>query len=177
MRAALALYDGTGDARWFIAAREAANFTETRSYSWNWPIKNAPQYAYAGTRGNSLIATGHCGADISLSFDSYNFYRLHLLADDPTNHYLRFALDIENNTKLTTQLTGVPTQQFGFGKAVGEHRTSPRARKRSEAHERLTTLFHQPGDDEGVFRSSRKAHERPCGLETYIKNNSESLSY
>ena len=115
LRAALALYDATHETKWLEAARKAANYTETWGYAWTFPIRNAPPaYRKAGAQSVSLIATGQSGADIELSVESYDFYRLHLLGDDANNHYLQMALYLESNTKLTTQLSGVPDQQFGF---------------------------------------------------------------
>jgi hypothetical protein len=121
LHAFLALYDATGEARWLDAAADAATFTETWMYAWNFAIRDAPaHYAYAGAQGQSLIATGHSATDVYLGFAAYDFYRLHLLRNDP--HFLQVARNFAHNTKLTTQLTGVPAQQFGFAHAglVGE---------------------------------------------------------
>ncbi len=115
LHAALALYDATHAAKWLTAAQEAANYVETWMYAWNFPISNAPlAYQYAGTQGSSMIATGQSGSDIFLAFEAYDFYRLHLLGDDANDHYLQIAGFLENNTKLTTQVTGVSEQQFGY---------------------------------------------------------------
>ena len=123
LHAALALYDATHSEKWLDAARAAANYSETWMYAWDFPITNAPlAYQYAGTRGSSMIATGQSGSDIFLAFEAYDFYRLHLLGDDRAGHYLQIAYYLENNTKLTTQITGVAQQQFGYAYSglVGE---------------------------------------------------------
>ena len=115
LHAYLALYDATHDSRWLRAAKAAADYTETWMYAWNFPIAAAPPaFTYAGTQGSSLIATGQSGSDIFLSFEVYDFYRLHLLTDDDSNHYLHIAEYLANNTKLTTQVTGIYTQNFGY---------------------------------------------------------------
>ncbi|MGD0479091.1 MAG: hypothetical protein ABSA42_02895 [Terracidiphilus sp.] len=123
LHAFLALYDATGSSRWLDAAADAAAFTETWMYAWNFAIRDAsPQYAYAGMQGQSLIATGHSATDVYLGFAAYDFYRLHLLRVDPDSHFLQIARYFASNTKLSTQLTAVPTQNFGFAHSglVGE---------------------------------------------------------
>ncbi len=115
LHAFLALYDATHENSWLDAAVDAANFSETWMYAWTFAIRDSPpQYAYANTRGQSLIATGHSGTDIYLAFAAYDFYRLHLLRDDPSSHFLQVARFFAENTKLTTQLTNMPSQNFGF---------------------------------------------------------------
>lgn len=115
LHAALALYDATHAEKWLRAAQQAADYTETWMYAWNYPITGAPlAYQYAGTQGSSMIATGQSGSDIFLAFEAYDFFRLHLFGDDPADHYLAIAKYLENNTKLTTQVTGVSEQQFGY---------------------------------------------------------------
>ncbi|MGI4798908.1 MAG: hypothetical protein ACRYG8_33685, partial [Janthinobacterium lividum] len=115
VHAALALYDATHQAQWLVAARKAANFTETWMYVQNYPLHNAsPAIAYAGTRAYSLSTTGASTAGAVLSYASYDFYRLHLFGDDASNHYLKVAHLIQNNTKLTTQLGSNGRQQFGY---------------------------------------------------------------
>lgn len=121
LHAFLALYDATQDPKWLQAAKSAANYVETWMYAWNFAIKNAPAaYSFAGTQGSSLIATGHSGADIFLSSETFDYYRLYLLLSDP--HYLSIARNLESNTKLTTQVTGNSAQNFGYSKngLVGE---------------------------------------------------------
>ncbi len=116
LHAFLALYDATKDSNWLTAAIGAATYAETWMYAWNFTLNpTAPAFAYAGVQGESLIATGQSGADIYLSFEAYDLYRLHLLRDDADNHFLRVAEFLANNTKLTTQVTGVQEQNFGFG--------------------------------------------------------------
>ena len=83
-------------------------------YAWTFPLADAsPAYAHAGPLGSSLIATGQSVADIFLAFEAYDFYRLHLFRDSADNQYLNVAQFLANNTKLTTQVSGVASQQFG----------------------------------------------------------------
>jgi hypothetical protein len=120
----LALYDATQDSYWLDAAVSAADFVETWLYSWNFSIQNFlyPQIAggplkafdYAGTQGSSLVATGLSASDIFLSFEAYNFFRLHLLTADPNSHYLTIAEFLQNNATLTTQYSANSNQTFGY---------------------------------------------------------------
>lgn len=115
IHAALALYDATHQDAWLAAARKAANYAETWLYVQNFRLNGAPPaVAYAGTRAFSLVVAGASTADIGLSFESYDFFRLHLLGDDASNHYLKIAQLIQNNSKLTTQLGANSRQRFGY---------------------------------------------------------------
>ena len=115
IRAALALYDATHEAKWLDAARKAGDFTETWEYVQNFGIRGAPAaYVHAGTQGSSFIATGQSAADVELASEAYDFYRLHLFGDDADNHYLKFAEMLEYNTKLPMQVTGMPGQLYGY---------------------------------------------------------------
>jgi hypothetical protein len=102
-----ALYDITGDPKWLEAAVAAANYTETWTYSWEFPIHPIePTNAYhkAGITGQSLICTGHSGADVYMAACPLAYYRLYLYTGDA--HFLAFAKFIMNNTKQTTNWKG-----------------------------------------------------------------------
>lgn len=117
IHAALALYDVTHQDTWLAAAREAADYAETWLYIQNYAINGASAaLAVAGTRAYSLVGLipTNSTAGIGMSIESYNFYRLHLLGDDATNHYLQVALLLENNSKLTTDLGTGSTQSYGY---------------------------------------------------------------
>lgn len=115
LHAFLALWDGTHDTKWLDAAVGAATYTETWMYAWNFKLNaSVPAFDYAGVQGESLIATGQSGSDIYLAFEAYDFYRLHLLRDNRKNHFLKVAEYLASNTKLSTKITGVPEQDFGF---------------------------------------------------------------
>lgn len=114
-RAALALFDATGDRSWLKWARQAAIFSETWTYAYNFPIVGAPPAQQNGPIGMSMISTGQSGADISASLLSYDLFRLYLF--DPTNddHFRDMARLVESTTKYATQLPGVAAQAYGYG--------------------------------------------------------------
>lgn len=129
LHAALALYDlayqkngGNADAaKWLKAAELAANYLETWQYAWNFDVVDHTPghrfraYTYAGTRASSFIGTGGSAVDVFLAISSFDFYRLHLLSGEgPSGHYGRFAALLANDAVLTTQLTHVPGQNFGY---------------------------------------------------------------
>lgn len=99
----LALYDLTGERRWVDAARGAADFCETWTYAWTFPVhpyKGSCVFGQADQTGLSLIATGHSHCDVMMGYCPYDYFRLWLLTEDP--HYLEFARMILHNTKQTT---------------------------------------------------------------------------
>ncbi|MDA1365714.1 RICIN domain-containing protein [Glycomyces algeriensis] len=107
LRSFMALYDHTGEQRWLDAAQQAADFGETWSYAWNYPVESTrPAYAQYGVRGQSLIATGHSAIDTWQSGSLYDYYRLYEATGD--DHYLEHARLIANESKLTTQWPGNP---------------------------------------------------------------------
>lgn len=114
-RAALALFDATGDRSWLKWARQAAIFSETWTYAYNFPIFNAPPQQRNGPIGMSMISTGQSGADISASLLSYDLFRLYLF--DPANddHFRDMARLVESTTKYASQLPGVADQAYGYG--------------------------------------------------------------
>lgn len=113
---------------WLKAAEQAATFSETWQYVWRFPVVDAsapsedpsggyyPQYVYAGSLASSISKIGASTSDIYMSIAAFDYYRLHLLTHEPagTGHYGSFARLLANNTKLTTQLTNVPGQNFGW---------------------------------------------------------------
>ncbi len=123
MHAALALYDATHEQEWLVAARQAADYSETWQYVQDYSLNTqklpspdaAPAIDYARTRAFSLVETGASTVDIGMSFESYDFFRLHLFGDDASNHYLAFARLLQNNSKLTTQLGPDSRQAFNYG--------------------------------------------------------------
>jgi Ricin-type beta-trefoil lectin domain len=120
LRAFLALYDGTKGQRWLQAAQRAADFAETWAYAWNYPVNsNRPAYSKYGVRGQSLIATGHSAMDSWHSGTLYDFYRLYRATNDA--HYLKYARQVANETKLSTQWPGNPLgyARDGLEEAIG----------------------------------------------------------
>lgn len=104
----LALYDLTGEKIWVQAAQRAADFCETWTYQWSFPI--APKEGCCVFRGGrditglSLIATGHSHADVMMDYCVYDYYRLWLLTGD--RHYYDYALFLLHNAKQTTDWDG-----------------------------------------------------------------------
>jgi hypothetical protein len=109
----LALHDATDDPRWLVAARQAADFTETWVYSWNIPMTaDDRQISYprgATTTGFSLIATGHSGADLFMAGGAFLYYRLYLKTGDP--HYCDMARQLLYDTKQSIDING----SLGYG--------------------------------------------------------------
>ena len=109
----LALYDLTGEEKWLEACRGAADYTETWTYSWAFPVKpieNIHAFHHVDMSGQSLIATGHSGADVYMAACSYLYYRLYLITGD--EHYRDFAIFISKNPKQGTDLDG----SYGYGR-------------------------------------------------------------
>lgn len=103
----LALYDMSKDNIWLDAARAAADYTETWTYAWSFPIAvSYPNNPLRGRNmsGQSLIATGHSSADVYMAACPYIYYRLYLLTDD--EHYLHFARFLHKNSKQCTDYDG-----------------------------------------------------------------------
>ena len=103
----LALYDLTKEQRWLDAAVKAADYTETWTYAWSFPILMPhPNNPLSGRNisGQSLIATGHSSADVYMAACPYLYYRIYLLTQDP--HYLHFARFLHKNSKQCTDYDG-----------------------------------------------------------------------
>lgn len=102
----LALYDLTRESRWLEAAKGSADYTETWTYAWSFPLTtpwpNHPFNRY-GISGQSIITIGS-GADIYMAACSYTYYRLYLITKDP--HYLDFAQFLDCNTRQANDVDG-----------------------------------------------------------------------
>lgn len=102
----LALYDLTGEQRWLEAAVGAADYTETWTYAWTFPVRTPwPEHPFNqyGISGQSIITLGG-GADVYMAACSYTYYRLYLITGD--EHYLDVAELIHNNTRQSTDVDG-----------------------------------------------------------------------
>jgi hypothetical protein len=102
----LALYDLTGEERWLEGAIGAADYTETWTYAWSFPVRTDwPRHPFNrySISGQSIITIGG-GADVYMASCSYTYYRLYLLTGD--EHYLDFAEFIHNNTRQSTDVDG-----------------------------------------------------------------------
>jgi len=109
----LSLYDLTGEGRWLEATKGAADYIETWTYSWAFPVRPIEKIhalRHVDMTGQSLIATGHSGADIYMAACSYIFFRLFLITGD--THYRDFARFIHRNPKQVTDLDG----SLGYGR-------------------------------------------------------------
>lgn len=102
----LSLYDLTGEANWLEAATGAADYTETWTYAWNFPVK-APMAVHPfnryGISGQSIITVGG-GADVYMAACAFAYYRLYVITGD--THYLDFAEFIHRNTRQSNDVDG-----------------------------------------------------------------------
>ncbi len=107
----LSLYDLTKEKIWLDAAKAAADYVETWTYAWSYPVHFVYPSCPLTVRnisGQSLIATGHSAADMYMAACPYVFYRLYLHTRD--EHYLHFARFIHKNAKQSTDYDG----SFGY---------------------------------------------------------------
>jgi len=102
----LALYDLTGEEKWLEAAIGAADYTETWTYAWTFPVRTPwPKHPFNqySISGQSIITVGG-GADVYMAACSYTYYRLYIITGD--DHYLDFAQLIHNNTRQSNDVDG-----------------------------------------------------------------------
>jgi len=120
----LALYDLTGEDKWLEGAIGAADYTETWTYAWTfpvttpWPIHPFNHYSISG---QSIITIGG-GADVYMAACSYTYYRLYVITGD--EHYLDFAEFIHNNTRQSNDIYGkLGYRMAGLGHEAGNFTT------------------------------------------------------
>ncbi|MGE5612909.1 MAG: hypothetical protein ACM3XR_00725 [Bacillota bacterium] len=102
----LALYDLTGGEKWLEAAIGAADYTETWTYAWSFPVQAPwPKHPFNkySISGQSIITIGG-GADVYMAACAYTYYRLYVITGD--DHYLDFALFIYKNTRQSNDVDG-----------------------------------------------------------------------
>ncbi|WP_274652101.1 hypothetical protein [Paenibacillus humicola] len=102
----LALYDLTGEDKWLEGAIGAADYTETWTYAWKFPVRTLwPKHPFNNysISGQSIITIGG-GADVYMAACSYTYYRLYLITGD--EHYLDFAEFIHKNTRQSNDVDG-----------------------------------------------------------------------
>ena len=107
MFAFIALYDVTGDRKWLEAACGAADYTETYTFVWDFPVHNPyPAHPFNRTHisGQSNVSAGMAGGDIYMAACSYTYYRLWLLTGD--RHYCDFAEFLNRNCKQANDTDG-----------------------------------------------------------------------
>lgn len=102
----MALYDWTGDPKWLAGAVGAADYTETWTYAWTFPVRTPwPRHPFNrySISGQSIITVGG-GADVYMAACSYTYYRLYLATGDA--HYLDFAEFLDKNTRQSCDVDG-----------------------------------------------------------------------
>ncbi|MGI6692075.1 MAG: hypothetical protein ACOX63_14715 [Christensenellales bacterium] len=107
----LALYDLTGEAKWLEALIGAADFTETWTYMWSFPVRVLwPNHPFTKNRisGQSPVTLGGGGGDMYMAACAYIYYRLYVITGD--DHYRDYAEFIHNNTRQANDVDG----SFGY---------------------------------------------------------------
>jgi hypothetical protein len=102
----LALYDLTGEKQWLEGAVGAADYTETWTYAWKFPVRTTlPKHPFNkySISGQSIITIGG-GADVYMAACAYTYYRLYIITGD--EHYLDFAEFIHKNTRQSSDVDG-----------------------------------------------------------------------
>ncbi|MDR6881921.1 hypothetical protein [Bacillus sp. 3255] len=102
----LALYDLTGEDKWLEGTIGAADYTETWTYAWSFPVRTLwPKHPFNhySISGQSIITIGG-GADVYMAACSYTYYRLYVITGD--EHYLDFAEFIHKNTRQSSDVDG-----------------------------------------------------------------------
>ncbi len=107
----LSLYDLTGEQKWLDALIGAADYTETWTYSWSFPVRvlwpNHP-FTRNSVSGQSPVTLGGGGCDMYMAACAYIYYRLYIITGDA--HYRDYAEFIHNNTRQANDVDG----SFGY---------------------------------------------------------------
>jgi len=107
----LALYDLTEEPKWLEALIGAADFTETWTYVWSFPVRvlypNHP-FTKNSISGQSPVTQGGGGGDMYMAACAYIYYRLYVITED--EHYRDYAEFIHNNTRQANDVDG----SFGY---------------------------------------------------------------
>ena len=107
----LALYDLTGEDKWLEALIGAADYTETWTYSWSFPVYCDDPHVPLSRRsisGMSPVVIGMGGGDMYMAACAYIYYRLYVITDD--EHYRDYAEFIHNNSRNANDVYG----DFGY---------------------------------------------------------------
>ena len=107
MFAFMSLYDLTEDKRWLTAACGAADYVETFTFVWSFPVALPyPNHPFNRTHisGQSNVTVGSGGGDVYMAACSYVYYRLYLMTGD--DQYRDFAEFINLNTKQANDVDG-----------------------------------------------------------------------
>ncbi|MBQ6550250.1 MAG: hypothetical protein IJL78_02450 [Lachnospiraceae bacterium] len=107
MFAFTALYDVTKEEKWLKAACGAADYVETFTFVWSFPVDMPyPCHPFARYHisGTSNVTVGFGGGDVYMAACSYAYYRLWLLSGD--EQYRDFAEFIHKNVKQANDIDG-----------------------------------------------------------------------
>ena len=107
----LSLYDLTGDEKWLEALLGAADYTETWTYSWSFPVySDKPECPLSknSISGQSPVTIGTGGGDMYMAACAYIYYRIYIITGD--RHYRDYAEFIHNNTRQANDVNG----DFGY---------------------------------------------------------------
>ena len=103
----LALYDLTSEQKWLDALIGAADYTETWTYAWSFPVRVPwPNHPFNHNRisGQSPVTLGGGGGDMYMAACAYIYYRLYVITQDA--HYRDYAEFIHNNTRQANDVDG-----------------------------------------------------------------------
>lgn len=107
MYAFQSLLDLTGDVVWLEALKAAADYTETWTFAWDFPIRTLlPHHPFntQGISGQSIITIGSGSGDVYMAAVSFSYYRLYLITGD--EHYRDIAEFIHCNTRQSNDVDG-----------------------------------------------------------------------
>ena len=103
----IALYEQTRSAKWLEGACGAADYVETFTYVWSFPVV-VPFPCHPFNRnhisGTSGVTVGSGGGDVYMAACAWSYYRLYQLSGD--EHYRDFAEFIHRNTKQANDIDG-----------------------------------------------------------------------
>lgn len=107
----LALYDLTKEDKWLEALLGAADYTETWTYSWTFPVySDRPECPLSkrSISGQSPVTIGMGGGDMYMAACAYIYYRIYIITGD--DHYRDYAEFIHNNSRNANDVYG----DFGY---------------------------------------------------------------
>lgn len=107
MFAFTALYEADRDPKWMEAACGAADYTETFTFMWTFPVYSPyPRHPFTRNHisGQSQVTVGTGGGDIYMAACSYAYYKLYVLTGD--EHYADLAEFLNLNCKQVNDIDG-----------------------------------------------------------------------
>ncbi len=127
----LSLYDLTGEQKWLEALIGAADYTETWTYAWSFPVRVLwPNHPFTKNpiSGQSPVTLGGGGGDMYMAACAYVYYRLYVITHD--EHYRDYAEFIHNNTRHANDVDG----SFGYALPGLSHEGGRFADQTFESH-------------------------------------------